>query len=71
MFLYTFMFLATPHFGFAKGVVLQPDQINMAVFFWYPVNSDASVQIAYTGQVNVYKVPETHGHVLLSERDSV
>ena len=45
---------------------LQPDQINMAVFFWHLVKSDASVRyfiVAYTGQVRFYKVPEKHGHV--------
>ena len=45
---------------------LQPDQINMAVLFWYLVKSDASVRfhtLTCTGQVTFYKVPEKHGHV--------
>ena len=38
----------------------------MAVLFLYLVESDATVRhytVAYTGQVKVYKVPETHDHV--------
>ena len=46
---------------------IQPDQINMAVLFWYLVESDLSsvgyCTEAYTRQVTVYKVPEKHGHV--------
>ena len=46
---------------------LQPDQINMAVLFWYLGKSDASVQYSgaetYTGQVTFKKVPETHAYV--------
>ena len=37
--------------------VLQGDQTNMAMFFWYRVKSDANVHV-YTGQVPFSKVPE-------------
>ena len=53
-----------------RNRVLQPDQIYMAVLFWYLVKSDAIVYatlyeqyIVQTGQVTFNKVPETHGHV--------
>ena len=48
-----------------KAFIIQPDQINMAMFFWYIVKSDFS-SVGYnanTGQVTFYEVPETHGHV--------
>ena len=48
--------------------IIQPNQINMAVLFWYPIKSNASVRYtteAYTGQVTLYKVPETHCYVRL------
>ena len=46
--------------------MLQPDQINMAVSFWYLVKCDLSsikhCTVAYTKQISFYqKVPETHG----------
>ena len=47
---------------------LQPNQIKLAVFFLYPVKSDAIIlycTVAYTGQVTFYKVPEKHNHVYL------
>ena len=37
---------------------VQPDQLNMAVLFWYLVKNDA-------GQVRFYKLLELHGHVYL------
>ena len=40
----------------------------MAVFFWYHVNVTCPVLAtvhAYTGQVTIYNIPETHGHVLM------
>ena len=46
--------------------MLQPDQNNMAVFFWYLVIIGAGVRyctVLYTGKVTFYKVPETHGHI--------
>ena len=43
---------------------LQPNQIKMAVLFWYPIKSDATVHV-YAGQVRFYKVPETHDHVYI------
>ena len=42
---------------------IQPDQINMAVFFWHLVENDSSSVHPYTGQITFYKVPETNGHV--------
>ena len=44
--------------------ILQGDQLNMAVFFWYIEKNDlyATVHV-YTGQVTFYKLPEKHGHV--------
>ena len=45
-----------------------PDQINMAVFFWHLLKSDlASVRYCMYSEYpyTFYKVPETHGHVLL------
>ena len=48
--------------------MLQSDQINMAVFFWYLVKSDAIVRnctVANTEQVTFYKVSEKHDHVNL------
>ena len=44
-------------------IQLQPDQINMAVFFWYLVKVTCPVYIVYTGRATFYKVPETHGRV--------
>ena len=41
-------------------VYLQPDQINMAVFFWYIV---VLWWLMYTEQVTFDKVPERQGHV--------
>ena len=47
-------------------VIIQPDQINMAVFFWYLVKSDL-YNVSYSTWVHwtrhLYKVKETHGHV--------
>ena len=51
--------------NFSSGDI-QPDQINMAVLFWYLVESDASVRyltVVDTGQVTFYRVLEIHGHV--------
>ena len=49
-----------------KVIRLQPDQINMAVLFWYLVQSDdwvcCGTVAPYTGQVKFYKIPETHDH---------
>ena len=48
---------------------VRPDQINMAVLFWYLVKSDAivfatySIHYTYTGQVTFNKVSDAHGHV--------
>ena len=43
---------------------LQPDQLYMAMLFWYLVKSDFYATVhAYTGQVTFYKIPETYGHV--------
>ena len=39
---------------YAKHCLLQPDQVNRAVLFWFIVESDASVRyctVAYTGRV--------------------
>ena len=45
-------------------IIMQPNQINMAVFFRYFVQNDASVcYCTYTVQVTFYKVPEKLGHV--------
>ena len=53
--------------GGARPLVIQGDQINMVVFFWYLVKSDLSCTrvhtIAITGQVTFYRVPEKHGNV--------
>ena len=52
--------------AFDKVTMLQPDQINMAVCFWYLAKGTCPVYAtlqAYTGQVTLYKVPEIHGHV--------
>ena len=49
--------------------ILQPDQINMAALFWYPIKSVASIcycTVAYNEQVTFYKVPETHDHVTIT-----
>ena len=46
---------------------IQPDQMVMAVLFWYLVKCDSIVNsyctVAYTGEVTFYKVPEKHGPV--------
>ena len=45
---------------------VQGDQLNVAVFFQYPVKSVYLMLLcreAYTGKVTLYKVPEKHGHV--------
>ena len=51
----------------SKQIVLiyvQSDQLYMSVFFWYLVKrSLVQCKIAYTGQVTLYKVPETNYHV--------
>ena len=49
---------------------IQPNQLNMAVLFWYFVKSDATVRyctLAYTDQVTVCKVPETNSHLCITE----
>ena len=52
-------------------LVLQPDQINMAVLFRYLVkvmlvyNTVHKCAVAYTGQVTFFKETEKHGHVCL------
>ena len=46
--------------------MVQGDQFNMAVFFWYREKVTVytcTVACMYTGQVTFYKVPEKHGHV--------
>ena len=45
--------------------IIQPDQIRMAVFFWYAVKSDLSSAgyCTNTEQVTFYMVKERHGHV--------
>ena len=56
------------HFMICDGLVMQPDQMNMAVYFLYFVKSDTSVRqctVAYTRQVAFYNAPESHGHVYL------
>ena len=40
---------------------VQPDQINMAVLFWYIEKSDARVR--YCTEVMFYKVLKQQGHV--------
>ena len=49
-------------------VYIPPDQINMAVFFWYLFKFDLSSVYAtvhlYTGRFTFYKVPESHSHNL-------
>ena len=49
--------------------MLQPDNINLSVLFWYFVKkSDASepnCTVAYTGEVTYYIVPQQDGHVYL------
>ena len=49
--------------------LLQGDQLNMAIFFWYHVYKVTSPMnafpAAYTRQVTFYKVPVLHGHVYL------
>ena len=45
---------------------ISPDQINMAVLFWYLEKVTlvhSTLRQPYTGQVTLYKVPDTHGHV--------
>ena len=47
---------------------IQPDQINMVVFFWYLVKIDCTVYTivhAYIGQIIFYKVLKQHGHIYL------
>ena len=56
--------------GLGYATAIQPDQMNMAVYFWYLVKSDLSnirhvTAHTYAGQVTFYKLPETHGHVEL------
>ena len=48
-----------------KNVYIQPDQINMAVFFWCPVKSDMYMCTYDKSLLTFYKVLETHGHVKL------
>ena len=51
-----------------KKSIIQGDQLNMAVFFWYLEKVTCPVYtctVAYTGQVNLYKVTEKHGPVKL------
>ena len=53
--------------GTIRIYIIQPDQTNMAVFFWYLVKRDL-LSVHYCtrlqiGQVTFYKVPEKHGHV--------
>ena len=43
--------------------LIQGDQLNMPVFFWYLVK--VTYQVYATMQVTLYKVPEKHGHVQL------
>ena len=50
---------------------VQPDQINMAVLFWYLLKSElSSVLVHYctmhTGPVTYYKVAEQHKHVWMA-----
>ena len=64
------MFISKFSFGLFHLVIftisLQPDQITMAVLFWYLATSNASVRyytVVYAGPVTFYRVAETHGHV--------
>ena len=54
---------------FGVNILVQSDQLNMAVCFWYLVKRYLSPCVHYctvacTG-VTFYKVPEQHGHVYL------
>ena len=53
---------------FERTMVLQGDQLYMAVCFWFLVKRDLSsvryCTVAYTS-LTFYKVPEQHGHVYL------
>ena len=44
---------------------IQGDQIDLAVFFWYPVKSDAIVyaSVQQHNQITFHKIAETHGHL--------
>ena len=42
--------------------LVQGDQLNMAVLFWYLVKCDSS-SVGYCTSETFYKVPEQHGHV--------
>ena len=44
---------------------VQPDQIIVAVLFWYIVKKWRYYTVAYTTQVVFCEVLETHGHVYL------
>ena len=52
-------FYAFPH------KLIQGDQLNMTVFFWYLLKSDLSPVYTCTAAYTFYKVPEKHGHVKL------
>ena len=46
--------------NYKYGSVVQSDQLNMVVFFWY-FGKSFTCTVACTGQVTFYKVPEKHG----------